>query len=321
MSLLSEGMSAPGEMAAALDAGLDQLPGDQSVSFQQYTRSTLSQDGTVFWVASGTSQTFKGSLHLFSDRRQEEDQTFAANKFVFTAQEEITQLNAISPNMMWVGTWTSDSVTLQVAFSETGANYERAGLWHYRGFAVYPALASQLVTAQSDLPTGPVVSNSLPIWLAQSSIAPVYPSFLVPDNVVPPYIAVHIDPAQTIALQPFMAIDWPGTTEASDDAAPLHDLPSWQLMRDDVRLTLYGFTNQQAIQYLAGLIDYSINTDDFGFCNSPAIRDEKRTQVEIAAIAMKKTITIQASYYQRTADAIARRLLLSAQVAVSIPTA
>jgi hypothetical protein len=67
-----------------------------------------------------------------------------------------------------------------------------------------------------------------------------------------------------------------------------------------------------AIQYLAMLIDYSVNTDNFGFGNSPAIRDDKRPQVEIAALAMKKTINIIAWYYQSTADAVARRLILGA---------
>lgn len=100
-----------------------------------------------------------------------------------------------------------------------------------------------------------------------------------------------------MALGSFPIYTWPGTTVPNSGASPLHDLPSSQLMRDEVRLTLYGFTNQQAIQYYASLIDYSYNTDDFGFCNSPAIQDEKRAQVEIAALAMKKTITILASYY------------------------
>jgi hypothetical protein len=199
-----------------------------------------------------------------------------------------------------------------------GLNYQQAGLWHYRGFAVYPALASQLVESAADLPVGPIVSNSLPIWLAQNAMAPVYPSFLVPDNVVPPYITAHIEPSQTVALQGFPEFIWPGVTEGGSDPSPLHDLPSSQLMRDTVRLTMYGFNNQQAIQFYASLIDYSLNTDEFGFCNSPAIRDEKRTQVEIAALAMKKTLEIQASYYQGTADAIARRLILSASVTTTV---
>jgi hypothetical protein len=134
----------------------------------------------------------------------------------------------------------------------------------------------------------------------------------VPDNVVPPYITAHIDPNQTIALQAFPIFDWSARTNPNGDPSPLYELPSWQLMRDTVRLTFYGFTNQQAIQFYAALMDYSVNTDDFGFCNSPSIVDDKRTQVEIAALAMKKTMVIQASYYQGTADAIARRLILSA---------
>jgi hypothetical protein len=312
MSIISEAGAAPSQLQAVLDAGVDQISNDQTVTFQQYTKSTIPTDGYVFWIATGYSVQFAGSLHVLSERRQEEDQTLAANQFVFTAEEEVSQLNAIAPDTLWVGAWGVDGTTLQVAFSATGMNYQQAGLWHYRGFAVYPALASQLITNAGDLPAGPIVSNSLPIWLSQNSLAPVYPSFLVPDNIVPPYITAHIDPNSTVALQSFPLFDWSGRSNPNTDPSPLYEVPSWQLMRDTVRLTMYGFTNQQAIQFYASLMDYSANTDDFGFCNSPSIVDDKRTQVEIAAIAMKKTMVIQASYYQGTADAIARRLILSA---------
>lgn len=312
MSIISEAGAAPGQLQAVLAAGVDQISNDQAVTFQQYTKSTIPTDGYVFWIATGYSAQFAGSLHVLSERRQEEDQTLASNQFVFTAEEEVSQLNAIAPDTLWIGAWGVDGTTLQIAFSATGMNYQQAGLWHYRGFAVYPALASQLITSAGDLPAGPIVSNSLPIWLAQNSMAPVYPSFLVPDNIVPPYITAHIDPSSTIALQAFPLFDWSGRSNPNTDPSPLYEVPSWQLMRDTVRLTMYGFTNQQAIQFYASLMDYSVNTDAFGFCNSPSIVDDKRTQVEIAAIAMKKTMVIQASYYQGTADAIARRLILSA---------
>jgi hypothetical protein len=314
MSIISEAGAAPTQLQAALAAGVDSISNNQTVQFQQYTKYTFSEDGYVFWVATGSAQQVAGSLHVLSERRQEEDQTLAANQFVFTAEEEVSQLNVIAPGTMWVGAWQVDGTVLQVAFAATGMNYQQAGLWHYRGFAVYPALASQLVSSANDLPTAPIVSNSLPIWLAQNSIAPVYPSFLVPDNVVPPYITAHIDPNLTVALQAFPLFDWSGRSNPNADPSPLYDVPSWQLMRDTIRLTLYGLTNQQAIQFFAYLMDYSVNTDDFGFCNSPSIVDDKRTQVEIAALAMKKVITIQASYYQATADAIARRLILSATI-------
>jgi hypothetical protein len=318
MSIINEAAAAPSQLAATLAAGVDQISNQQVIPFQQFTKFTFEQDGYVFWVASGMTQQFKGSLHILSDRKQEEDETLAANHLVFTAEEEVSQLNAIAPGTMWIGTWETDNATLQVAFSSTGLNYRQAELWHYRGFAVYPALASQLVTSEDDLPVGPIVSNSLPIWLAQNSMAPVYPSFLVPDNVVPPYITAHIEPDETIAVGAFPIYGWPGTTEPTPVPAPLHDLPSSQLMRDTVRLTMYGFTNQQAIQFYVSLMEYSLNTDNFGFCNSPSIRDAKRTQVEIAALAMKKTLEIQASYYQGTADAVARRLILSASVSTTV---
>jgi hypothetical protein len=312
MSLISEAAGAPSQLAATLAAGVAQISSNQSVSFQQYTKSTLPTDGYVFWVATGTSQAFTGSLHVLTDRRQDEDQTIAANKMVFTATEEVSQLNAIAPGTMWVGSWQVDGTTLQVAFSETGANYQQAGLWHYRGFAVYPALASQLVTSEANLPVEPIVSNSLPIWLSQKTFGtttvPVYPSFLVPDNVVPPYIVAHVEPDMTEAPS-FPIYQWPGNPTPPTQ---LVQMASSQLAKDNVRLILYGFTNQMAIQYLAMLIDYSVNSNSFGFGNTPAIRDDKRPQVEIAALAMKKTINIVAWYYQSTADAIARRLILSA---------
>jgi hypothetical protein len=312
MSLISEAAGAPGQLAAALAAGVAEISNNQTVSFQQYTKSTLPTDGYVFWVATGYGANFTGSLHVLTDRKQEEDQTVAANKMVFTATEEISQLNSVSPDTMWVGSWMVDGTVLQVAFSETGANYQQAGLWHYRGFAVYPALASQLINNAADLPAGPIVSNSLPIWLSQTTFGtttvPVYSSYLVPDNVVPPYIVAHVEPDMTEAPS-FPIYEWPGNPNPLTQLQPMS---SSQLAKDSVKLILYGFTNQMAIQYLAMLIDYSVDSNNFGFGNTPVPRDEKRPQAEIGAIAMKKTIHIVAWYFQSAADAVARRLILSA---------
>lgn len=311
MSLIDEGLGSPGQLASTLEAGIESLSQRQEVSFQLYNRVALSQDGFVFWVAMGVPTNFVGSLHVISDRHQDEDQIIGVNRLVFTSEDEITQFNLVSPGTMWIGSWVLGSTTLQVAFSGRNSYYREASDWHYIGDAVYPAMQSQLLQSVSDLPTQPIVSNSLPIWLGQNQMAPVYPSFLVPDNVVPPYIVAHVEPDQTEALGAFPILAWPGTP--TPDTA-LQPMPSSQLMRDKVRLTLYGLNNQQAIQFFQSLIDYSLNTDAFGFMNSPAIRDDKRGQVEIAALAMKKRIEITASYYQATADAAARRLILSATV-------
>jgi hypothetical protein len=304
-------------MQAALDAGLDNLAADQVVTFQSYTKFVLWPDSSVFWIASNTTQLAKGSLHFATDRQQSEDETLGSNEFIFSSEQEVTAFNAISPTAMLIGSWPfGDGQNLKIVFSRRGRFYEEAKVWHYSGTAVLPAMQSQLVATAGDLPQGPIVSNSLPIWLAQNGMAPVYPSFLVPDNIVPPYIVAHIEPSGTAALGAFPIIGpWPGVVVPDSGASPLNLLASSQLMRDEVTLTLYGFTNQMALQYLQGLIQGSIDeTIPFGFANSPAIVDEKRVQVEIASLAQKKTIEISANYLQGAADVIARRLILSAMV-------
>ncbi|MGC9271244.1 hypothetical protein [Acidiphilium sp.] len=347
MTFASEAGAAPNELTTALFQGLDNLSRNQVITFRQYSRYVLPLDGYVFWVASGAQNQVKGSLHYGVQKEQEEAETLAMNSVIFSAEAEVQFLNTVNPGSMWIASIdfqaSPDGSTgpFLVAFSRQGPFYQAADLFHYAGFAVYPALQSQIVDSPANLlALQPIVSNSLPIWLTQNSFAPVFPSFLVPDNLPPPYIVAHIEPDGTDVLQNFPHYGWPGTIDLGTDvttstgsdvttssgtlvttgsgASPLHDLPSYQLARDRVRLTLYGFNNQLAIQYLASLIEYSLNTDAFGFMNCPAIRDDKRFQVEISAIAQKKTIEIVASYYQTTADAIARRLILSAAVTPTV---
>jgi len=308
MGIIDEASAAPRQLEAGLESGLRTLSNSQTVTFTQYTKSVLSTDGYVFWVKTTTTAAFEGSLHLGIEQSQDEDQTIAVNHVVFTSFDEISAFNTVGTNTLWIGEWSTDSTTLKVVFNQTAPIYQQAGLWHYSGDAVYPALEAQLINSSADLPVGPIVSNSLPLWLAQNSFAPVYPSYLVSENLVPPYIVVHIEPGNTIPFGMAPLYQWPGTQAGSN----LYDLNSSQLMRDTVELTLYGFTSQKAIQYLSSLMDYSLNTDYYGFCNSPAIQDDKRKQSEITALAMKKRIVILASYYQNAADAVARRLILSA---------
>jgi hypothetical protein len=45
--------------------------------------------------------------------------------------------------------------------------------------------------------------------------------------------------------------------------------------------------------------------------NIPVVQDEKRTQAELATIAMKKTIVFEVSYHQSRINDVARQLLLN----------
>lgn len=306
MPSIAESLNSQSQLANTLAAGVNEISSYQTIEFTQYSQIVLPADGYVFWVNTGVVTSVQGSLHYSTDQQQNEDETLNVNRVIFTALSQIDSFNEAAPTDLFIGTFEG----IRFAFNARGSFYEQANLFHYLGNAIYPALSSQLIDSAADLPTEPIVSNSLPIWLGQNSFAPVYPSFLVPANVVPPYITAHIEPDMT-EVPSFPEYGWPGTTEAGSPA-PLHDLPSTQLAKDHVRLTLYGFNNQKAIQYLVSLIEYSMDGNEFGFGNSPAIKDQKRTQSEMNVIAMKKTIDIDAWYFQSTADAVARRLILSA---------
>ena len=309
------------QIEAALFSGLNQLSAYQKVEFARYKKFVLSQDGFVFWVRTGAVMVAQGSLHYATDREQGETATTAITDVIFSSESEVTQLSTVSPDAMWIGSWPIEGAPpLRVAFSHQAAYFRQADTWHYSGVALLPVMSTQILNSPADLPAGPIVSNSLPIWLAQNSLngqsVIVAPSFAIPDNLAPPYIAVHIEPSETEALGAFPVIGpWPGTIVLNSGASPFHDLASSQLCRDEVTLTLYGFSNDAAWQYWVSLIEASRDgTAPFGFANSPVLRDEKQTQSELTLLAQKKTLHISANYLQGTADAVARRLILSAML-------
>lgn len=189
-------------LAASLAAGIASISQDQSLTFTQYSIARVAQDGTVFWVA-GAQQTFTGSLHYSSDVNQNEDETLTVNDVVFTAPEEVSALNAVSPSSLWAAqVQTPAGESINIAFRQRGRYYAQAGVWHYQGQAVFPAFQPQIVANADDIPAGPIVSNSLPIWLAQNQTFPVYPSFLVPANITPAYISAHVERTRAVGAFP-----------------------------------------------------------------------------------------------------------------------
>jgi len=317
-----EAASAVGGSATLL-AGLRALSLDQAITFTQYTRCVLPLDGYVFWLRTNAT-VIQGSLHVSTDKRQIEDETIAINRVIFTTAAEVQAFNALGPNAILVGQASPPdgpeavgygTAPLLFAFSSRSPFYKSASKYHYMGDAVYPAMQSQLIDIATGLANQPlIVSDSLPAWLSLQSYSPpwlvvpnpgiiLYPSFLVPDNLAPPYGVVHIDPANTIALQasPFI-----GSTGSH-----------WQLASDRVRITLYGLTNNQALAWFDLVEQYTMDTGAIGMMNCAIVRDEKRTQAELGIIAMKKTVEYQVSYQQATINAVARQLVESATVAVT----
>lgn len=327
---LAGGRSALGSVNKA---GVDAISSNQEVEFTPYVRLVLPLDGYVFWVrADLLSQsallnasplnrfylnqprtisvpaspfTVQGSLHYQIDTRQEEAETYAANRVVFTAENKIDDMNEENPNILYIG-WFEGR---KFAFNSRGIFYRQAGLWHYSGFAVFPDMESQLIDSVRGFDSRSViVSNSLPIWLSMNSFQDqpwfpfgrppftLYPSFLAPPNIVPPWATVHIPPESTegIAQSPNFSKTY------------THN----QLAKERVVVTLWGTRNYSALDFVDFVSQLSlISQYGFGIMNQPVPRDEKRVQSEITAIAMKKTIEFQINYNQTRVNNIARKYI------------
>jgi hypothetical protein len=349
MSDVSETLASGSPWQGPLQTGVDTIGLLQTITFTRYARLVLPVDGFVFWikadllqpsalfnVAALNSAVFngpagikapaptlvaQGSLHYGTDTTQGETANYSSNQVIFTSEQEVNDLNAVTPNTIWV----AEHHGIRFAFSSRRPFYRQAGLWHYRGNALYSVTQNQLIDKLDgfDVST-PVVSNSLPIWL--SLVAPyysspdlvgvglngigsmLYPSFAVPDNLAPPFVSVHVDPAGTRALQPIPRYDAEGNP--------------WQLVADRVRLTLYGFRNPEAIALLNYIERYMLVTENMGMLSGPtlgtAVRDDKHPQPELLILSQKKTIDFEVSYYQTAALKIAQQFIKEAIVTFSV---
>ena len=312
----------------ALVAGLEVLDQHQVVSFVPYIRTVLPVDGFVFWLnaallpaeklaahglASADPVEVPGSLHYASIGHMVEDETIAVRRVDFAAESQITAFAEIAPEVMYVGSWGTGLGTFRFTFSQRSTFYEQAKIYHYVGDAVYPAFETQLIDSMAGFEQRPVVSNSLPLWLAMMQEVPyvtlvtvpslqLYPAYFVPPNLPPPYGAVDIPTNTTRALQSFARL---GPTMSRS-----------QLVTERVRITLYGLRNDEASDFLDYAVDYCTNIGAFGIMNMPVIQDDRRTQVELAALAQKKVIEFEISYNQTRARDIARQLIQMATATV-----
>lgn len=301
----AEGIGASSTMAAELAEGIEVLSLNQMVTFQKYNKFVLPADGFVFWFASGASITVQGSLHYSAQQLQEEDGTLGANQIIFTTTTEVENFNDISPTSMFIAALPDGT---QYAFGQRGRYYPAANLYHYLGASILPPFKSQIISNPSAFDkTSIVVSDSLPFWLALNTYVPpypgfkfpkdflLYPSFAVPENILPPYGVVHIESSSIEGMQ----------------GAPYYDadLSPWYLTEEEVRLTTYGLRNAEVTTVKDTALQYSYDYSHFGIMNTPSIRDEKRTQVEISSLAMKKTISFHINYNQYTARSVARQII------------
>jgi hypothetical protein len=324
------------QFGADLKAGLDALSLDQTLTFTLYVKLVLPTDGFVFWVradlvspsallasarlgtvdlaqaprivSAAPTLTVEGSLHYASDIAQTEEDTVGVNRVIFTSESEIQDLNEVSPTAMYVCTFDPQNGERPItfAFSHRESYYQQSGLYHYVGNALYSDMQTQLVNSINGFDAQSViVSDSLPIWLSLNKYQPPYggpfgnpnlplfPSFLMPDNLAPPYASVHV--IDTTAIQAAPYIDRQGN--------------HWQLMQDRVRITTYGVRNNGILDFIDCVNQYTLDTDNMGIMNLPAVRDEKKPQPELRVIAQKKSIDYEVSYYQTRSRDLALKFI------------
>ena len=319
MASAVEAATAKPQLGAGLAQGVETLSGNEQVTFTLYVKLVLPLDGYVFWVNAAlltdsalynASQYNKllynnypegvpsrqlvasGSFHFSSDVQMLEDRQTVFNHTTFTSLVEIADFNLINPQFQYIATYQG----MRFAFNRRENFYKQADLYHYRGDALYSVMTTQVIDTMTGFDTQSViVSNSLPIWLSLNQFFPMYPSYLVDQNITPAYAAVDINPSLTTALQDFPLLD--------PDSNP------FQLVKDTVKITMYGIRNHEALNFVQYILDYSRNTDNIGLMNMPVLQDEKMTQSELGIMAQKKTITFEVSYFQTTVNDIARQLI------------
>jgi hypothetical protein len=303
MTTVNEAAGGKPPLASLLEAGVNFIDANQTITFTLYKRMVLPLDGFLFWVNYSlvapeagdpqATQLIKGALHYSVEVEQEEESTISVNTIVFTSLKQCDIFNEIAPPFLYL----ADYQGIRFAFSSQGKYFQQADLWHYLGVAVTSVMKTQIVDDLAILQTLAnelVVTNSLPIWLSMATYMPnyqggftspiktIFPSYLVPENELPPYASIHIE--ETKSLQAFPYLDKTNM--------------SYQLACDVVRITTYGVVNNDIIKFLNFVVQYSQDESLIGIMNMPSIVDEKQPQAEIQTIAQKKVIEFKVSYIQ-----------------------
>lgn len=291
------------QLASVLQSAVETLSSAEEITFRLYVKQVLPLDGFVYWINAAILSpeeltrmkvinphvlSVKGSLHRQVVNEQSATNYRTVNNIIFTPIEKIDDFNVGEPEAIYLGEYAGT----QFAFSRMDSRYSRSEIFHYRGTAILPTMRTQIIDSVDDISSEQILSNSTPVWLSLKQFGSVYPSFLSPANLKPPYLVADV--RDTVALQ----------------AAPLtRECRRYQLVQDRVRLTLYGFSNNRAMDFMDYVVETALIGEQFGITNIPVVNDEKSNQVEINALAKRKYIDFDVNYYQATTREISRQLI------------
>jgi hypothetical protein len=284
---------------ASVDIPANLMTGAWVCSPSDHHKFTVVLQKSVSSVTLPTDIEVKGSFHYSSVIEQNEDSTVDSNNMVFTSLSEVQPFNLIGPDHLYICHYNG----LVFAFSSRGRLYEQADLYHYVGTALKSRHLTQIIDDVTQFNPTLVVSNSLPIWLNMPNYVPpypgftcpipLYPSYLVDDNLPPPFGAVHIEKTESLEM---------GSTYGPR-------MQQDQLCRELVRVHLYGCDNLTANNFLGFVEQYSLDWMTLGLAHVPAIKDEKLTQPEFKILAQRKMIGFDINYRQKVARDQARQFI------------
>lgn len=294
------------EQSEVLRQGIAQLSNNLHVTFTRYVASILPSDGFKFWVKAslidGQEAPFTvsvaGSFHNSINQEQNEEDTPAVTAILFTTQYEIAEMQSVNSATIWIGEYLGS----RFSFTKRGRYYPEANVYHYYGDAILPRMESQIIDDLDNLDIeDTIVSNSLPVWLDIDPTIDIYPSYLIPTNLPPPYIAVDIDNTESITA---------GFTIDNDGN---FDNPQ----KEKVSLTFFGFNKRKAAEFLNTVNQYCLATDEIGIINTPVVNDEKAPQSDFNIIAQKKKAVFLVNYRLNVMEMVVRRLLAKATITIT----
>jgi hypothetical protein len=291
----------PGE---SIDIPADCLPGAWVCAASGGHKFTIVLQQAISSIALPTDIQVQGSFHYETLIEQRESSTVDSNSVILTALSEVQPFNQLGPDYLYLAHYRD----MTFAFEARGRLYEQADLYHYRGHALFSTNVTQVIDDPSTFNPKLIVSNSLPIWLYMpiyvppypgfTCPVPLYPSYLVTENLIPPFGAVHINDTNALEMTPYLG----------------PRLQSSQLCQDKVKIHLYGTDNETSITFLNFIEQYSRDWNTIGFASSPCIRDEKQIQPELRILAQYKCVEMEVNYRQQVSRDVARQLIEHAKV-------
>jgi hypothetical protein len=261
--------------------------GAKNITFTKYVRRVLPVDGWVFWVKSSLiegevapfSKVYLCSTHIQRNQTQEATKTNSISSIGLTVNKKIEDLHEVNQSVMWLGEYQG----VKFSFNAQANYYEEANIFHYAGDAVYientPNIIDDIEDLDLDLENG-IVTNCIPIFITLNQQVQIYPAFLAPTNLKPPYATIEVKDTRGIA--------------AGQSYNPFEDssLLSW----DKVELTIYGLRKKQLSDFLKYLENQQLVTEAFGMYWLPSVQNENVPQSEINVLTNKKVLNFDVSY-------------------------